>query len=76
MADLDLEEELLQVAGRKRPRSGARDLSDDGEAGSSEDIPSNLRACCLKTCFKLESHPCLLEGCSALGTSTREYIWQ
>lgn len=35
MADLDLEEELLQVAGRKRPRAGARDLSDDGEAGSS-----------------------------------------
>ncbi len=38
MADLDLEEELLQVAGRKRPRRAAQELSDDGEAGSSENI--------------------------------------
>ncbi|KAK9861492.1 hypothetical protein WJX84_007851 [Apatococcus fuscideae] len=45
MADLDLEEELLQVAGRKRPRAGARELSDDDGSDISEDeAPKRARS--------------------------------
>ena len=70
MADLDLEEELLQVAGRKRPRGAAHDLSDDGEAGSSECSPSFQ--------YQTSDRPCLehsqgraraLEAFQRLGTS-------